>query len=62
MGLAEGDWVHEVPTLDLNEIAYEDFIKCAKRLNLILREVEKCDFVIALTHMRNVKIAFKSCL
>ncbi len=33
-------------------ITYEDFIECSRRYNKFLREEQKCDMVIALTHMR----------
>jgi len=52
--LAESEWVYEASSLELDEIHYEDFVKCAKRLNKYLRETKNCDIVIALTHMRNV--------
>jgi len=55
MGLAEDAWVFEAPALQTDEIMYEDFIKCAKRVTKILREEEKCDIVIALTHLRSVR-------
>ena len=53
MGLADISWITTIRFFDLNEVFYEDFIECAKRLSKLLREVHKCDFVIALTHLRN---------
>jgi len=53
IGLAEDAWVYEAPALQTDEIMYEDYIKCAKRLAPYLRETEQCDIVIALTHLRS---------
>jgi len=53
IGLAEREWVYETPSLELDEIIYEDFVKCARRLTTQLKETDKCDLVIALTHLRN---------
>jgi 5'-nucleotidase len=53
MGLAEIDWVTTLNCIDLDEVEYEDFITVGNRLAKILRDVHKCDFVIALTHLRN---------
>ncbi len=36
----------------MDELRYEDYVVCANRLSKDLREVYKCDYVIALTHMR----------
>eukprot|EP00330_Aristerostoma_sp_ATCC50986_P005806 CAMPEP_0114586418 /NCGR_PEP_ID=MMETSP0125-20121206/9652_1 /TAXON_ID=485358 ORGANISM="Aristerostoma sp., Strain ATCC 50986" /NCGR_SAMPLE_ID=MMETSP0125 /ASSEMBLY_ACC=CAM_ASM_000245 /LENGTH=212 /DNA_ID=CAMNT_0001781857 /DNA_START=62 /DNA_END=700 /DNA_ORIENTATION=- len=52
MGLAEYDWFNLLP-LTPDELVYEDFVECARRMTKFLREEEKCDIVIALTHMRN---------
>lgn len=54
MGLAESDWVFDVSSIDSDDMLYEDFIKSARRVTKYLKEVEKCDFIIALTHMRTV--------
>jgi 5'-nucleotidase len=52
IGLAEYDWLTLLP-FNPDEMIYEDFVECAKRMTKFLREEEKCDLVIALTHMRN---------
>lgn len=52
MGLAEIGWITTLNCIDLDEVVYEDFVSCANRLAIELREVYKCDYVIALTHMR----------
>lgn len=52
MGLAEAEWLELV--LYPNEIMiYEDFVLSAKKICNIFKEA-KCDFIIALTHMRTV--------
>ena len=53
MGLADISWITTIRFFDLSEVFYEDFIECAKRLSATLRVTHKCDFVIALTHLRN---------
>lgn len=53
MGLIEMGWISTLNCIDLDEVIFEDFVKCGNRLAKELREVYKCDFVIALTHMRN---------
>lgn len=52
MGLAEIGWITTLNCIDLDEVIYEDFVITANRLAKELREVYKCDYVIALTHMR----------
>ena len=52
MGLVEWEWMQTLSTIDEHDIQYEDFIVAARRLAKVLREKEKCDVVIALTHMR----------
>ena len=53
MGLAEIDWVTTLHCVDLEELDYEDFITAGNRLSKLLRDTHKCDFVVALTHLRN---------
>ena len=36
----------------MSKVKYEDFIECSHRLVKILKEEFKCDFIVALTHMR----------
>ena len=52
MGLVEYDWMATLATIDECDVDFEPFIACARRLSKFLREDEKCDCVIALTHMR----------
>ena len=52
IGLAEFGWITTLNCLDLNEVDYEDFITKGTELAKMLKETLKCDFVIALTHMR----------
>lgn len=52
MGLAEEEWLGLVTEIDPNILDYEDFVDCAKRLCLLFKK-EKCDLIVALTHMRN---------
>jgi len=52
VGLAEHEWLVVLP-LPSSHLQYEDFVECGKRYNKFLREEKGCDFVIALTHMRN---------
>jgi len=59
MGLAEEEWINDASNLEGDDFEYEDFVDCAKRLDKELRENQKCDIVIALTHFRNV-IYFKA--
>lgn len=53
MGLIEMGWIATLNCIDLDEVKFEDFVTCGNRLAKELREVYKCDYVIALTHMRN---------
>lgn len=53
MGLAEIDWVTTLNCIDLDDVDYEDFISCGNKIAKRLREDEKCDLVIALTHLRS---------
>lgn len=51
MGLAEIEWLESIDTFDSSHITYEPFVDCAKWLTKYFREVEKVDYVIALTHI-----------
>ncbi len=59
MGLAEQDWLHVVNSIEEEDIIFEDYLVCSKRLTKILREEHQCDLIIALTHMRTVKIPYQ---
>lgn len=52
MGLIEFDWILTQNKIKLGEYVYVDYIEKAKELTIFLRNSEKCDLVIALTHMR----------
>lgn len=51
MGLAGFDWLSALDKVDPEDVLYEDFVECADRIATVLRE-KRCDFVVALTHMR----------
>mmetsp|Transcript_12246 Transcript_12246/g.22156 ORF Transcript_12246/g.22156 Transcript_12246/m.22156 type:complete len:559 (+) Transcript_12246:50-1726(+) len=51
MGLAESEWISTLASIEPEELEYEDFVDCARRLEPQLR-ADGADFVIALTHMR----------
>lgn len=53
MGLASEDWLREMETIEPEHVGYEDFVHAADFLARELREVDGCDFVVALTHMRS---------
>ena len=52
IGLIEHEWLAVLP-MPTDDLIYEDFIEYEKRYSKNLREEQKCDLVIALTHMRN---------
>lgn len=52
MGLIEHDWLATLATIDPEDVEYESFVTCGIRLAAELREVDKVDLVIAVTHMR----------
>ena len=52
MGLAEEEWIHFITEIPASIMGYVDFIETAKRLCKYFKEVENCDVIIALTHMR----------
>ncbi len=52
MGLIELDWILTQNKINLNDYIYVDYIQKAKELTSFLKFSEKCDIVIALTHMR----------
>jgi len=60
VGLAEQDWLHVVNSIEEEDVVFEDYVTCSKRITKILREEHNCDMIIALTHMRtynDVKLA-----
>lgn len=52
MGLIELDWLVSQSTVKPEYYVYKDFIECGKKLVEFFQK-EKCDLIIALTHMRN---------
>lgn len=45
-------WLATLGCFDPEDVSYEDFVEAGDLAAAILKEVEECDFVIALTHMR----------
>eukprot|EP00931_Biecheleriopsis_adriatica_P038098 TRINITY_DN2184_c0_g1_i1.p1 TRINITY_DN2184_c0_g1~~TRINITY_DN2184_c0_g1_i1.p1 ORF type:complete len:1777 (-),score=465.99 TRINITY_DN2184_c0_g1_i1:6-5336(-) len=52
IGLVEKEWLVTLATIEPDEVDYEDFCPCARRLAKQLKEQEGAEIVIALTHMR----------
>mmetsp|Transcript_47718 Transcript_47718/g.139072 ORF Transcript_47718/g.139072 Transcript_47718/m.139072 type:complete len:1627 (-) Transcript_47718:186-5066(-) len=52
VGLVEHEWLVTLATLDPDDVEYEDFCKCGRRLAKHLKSLEGAEIVIALTHMR----------
>lgn len=52
IGLVEEEWLATLATLDQEDVTYLDFVSEGKKLAKMLKEKEKVDYVIALTHMR----------
>ncbi len=52
IGLVEMEWMTTLSTVDESDIQFEDFVACTRRLAPWLRDVHKCDAVVAVTHMR----------
>lgn len=50
--MAEEEWLETVVSTGEYDLEYEDYLICAKRLSHKLKYEEKCDLIIALTHMR----------
>ncbi|XP_067629887.1 mannosylglucosyl-3-phosphoglycerate phosphatase-like [Eurosta solidaginis] len=51
IGLVEKEWLETLPTIDLNEVIYFDFVESGNKLASQLHK-EGCEIIIALTHMR----------
>ncbi|XP_046842801.1 mannosylglucosyl-3-phosphoglycerate phosphatase-like isoform X2 [Xenia sp. Carnegie-2017] len=59
IGLVESEWLATLATLSLDDIEYHNFIDVGNQLCSELRQ-KGCDFIIALTHMRqpnDIKLA-----
>ena len=52
MGLIEKEWLDTLNCIGPEDVEYVDFVQAGTTLSTMLREVEHCDVVIALTHMR----------
>jgi hypothetical protein len=52
MGLIEYDWIVTQSKIKKNDYLYEDFVSKAEELSEYFKK-EKCDVIIALTHMRS---------
>ena len=52
VGLAEQEWIATLTTVTEDQLDYEDFVTCGRRLAKKLRDHDGCEVVIALTHMR----------
>jgi len=52
IGLVEKEWLVTLATINPSEVEYEDFVPCARRLAKQLKEHDRAEIVIALTHMR----------
>eukprot|EP01062_Namystynia_karyoxenos_P018931 TRINITY_DN17074_c0_g1_i1.p1 TRINITY_DN17074_c0_g1~~TRINITY_DN17074_c0_g1_i1.p1 ORF type:complete len:634 (+),score=185.96 TRINITY_DN17074_c0_g1_i1:84-1904(+) len=51
LGLVEREWMATLATVQEDDVDYEDFCDCARRLVPTLRQ-QGCDAIVALTHMR----------
>lgn len=52
IGLMEKEWLTSCPMFFNLPVDYEDYVECSIRLVQILKQ-EKCDLIIAITHMRD---------
>jgi len=53
IGLVEEDWLATLSTIDNEDVIYNDFVSEGRKLAKYLKDKEKVDYVIALTHMRS---------
>jgi 5'-nucleotidase len=63
LGLIEREWLETLATIEASAVVFEDFADCAARLVPELRITHGCNFVVALTHMRqpnDVKLAMSA--
>ena len=51
VGLVEQEWLVTLATIEPEQVEFEDFCACARRLSRVLRE-RGAEIVVALTHMR----------
>lgn len=52
IGLVECEWLDTLSTINPEEVTYTDYVTAGTMLTKELKEVKKCEVVIALTHMR----------
>lgn len=52
IGLVEEEWLATLSTIDREDVIYVDYVSEGQKLAKYLKEEEKVDYVIALTHMR----------
>jgi 5'-nucleotidase len=52
VGLAEPDWAANLSAVDPKDIIYVDYIEEGRRLAMQLRDEEKCNLIVAVTHFR----------
>ena len=52
IGLVEEGWLTALPDFAKSSWGYIDYVQCARELTTKLINVMKCNFIIALTHMR----------
>lgn len=52
LALASHEWLVTLDKVNLDDIVYHDFCETATKIAHQLRQNENCDFVIALTHMK----------
>ena len=53
IGLGEHEWLKQIDRFEITEVEYEDFIHCANRLIPLLQNEHSCEFIVAITHMRD---------
>lgn len=51
VGVVESEWLATLATIDLEDVDYEDYCTCSRRLAADLRQAG-CEMVVALSHMR----------
>ena len=50
--MVEAEWISTLSTISSDDIIYESYVESGKKLAKELKENDKCDLIIALTHMR----------
>lgn len=51
-GLAEKDWVRSLACVNYDDLIFEPYVECSRRITNYFRHKHHVDIVIALTHMR----------